>query len=845
MSEKGAMAVKKICYFVILGMLLGYVSVISQQKPSISSQTRKQVQGLDRERYRAASPMKLKLDQASIDHALSTTLVCPTDPYEPNDSLAIATPIAEMQTKAGAYICPPDERDYYVFTAKAAEHIIAYVIASQTGSQLDPMLGLYDSTGTELAFNDDYNGLDPLINYILPADGKYYLGVMGYSNKAAPNPIYSITLTSLHVISGMKFDDINYNGIKETSDTGLAGWTIQLNGDTGVRTTVTDAKGFYQFRDLPTGYYQVSEQQQNNWVQIYPPSGTWYFDLVSDTTADFGNFQAPPSRVHGTLFNDLDDNGTRGLSEPGIAGWSINISGNNFDTTVLTDSAGNYSVPGVPAGYRNICMTALPGWFCTLPENSCWDFLLVGLDTEADFGVWLPPPNKIYGVKFEDKNKDGIRDIGEEGLTNWTIELRRYSGSTVVFDTTTVTDDSGRYKFENLIYGDYGVYEQEQSGWVETYPTAGYWYFRRLLSDTVEADFGNWNSKGKTGDLRCTFTAVQLETAAKDKEKPSRPSSPSRPTAPNYGNIVNTIISGIRAGLSGQIYYQGGSGEMAYLQPSKYTDVWNTFWSKGFTHLKAARGLDLDDNGKVMRKRWKYIAANKKNDIFIRDLLTFKINLLASADSLTHPGLGSLTYWDPPVLQHPLHNKTLNQIAAYADTIITDWGGVSYSTYTLVDTVIARINNAFAAPGFSFDADGWGLGTLYVQGIKTVADVSFLRDGTDIVPVVLRLTPPQVPKKYALYQNYPNPFNPVTEISFDLPVTSTVTLTVYDILGQEIATIINHAVMEEGVQDVEFDGSNLPSGVYFYRLTASGVATSESRSAGPVFTDIKKMMLVK
>jgi hypothetical protein len=78
------------------------------------------------------------------------------------------------------------------------------------------------------------------------------------------------------------------------------------------------------------------------------------------------------------------------------------------------------------------------------------------------------------------------------------------------------------------------------------------------------------------------------------------------------------------------------------------------------------------------------------------------------------------------------------------------------------------------------------------------------------------------PGRYALYQNYPNPFNPTTKIRFDIPnhqpTTNNVQLTIYDILGREVATLVNEK-LQPGTYEVGFDGTNLPSGIYFYRLT--------------------------
>jgi hypothetical protein len=89
-----------------------------------------------------------------------------------------------------------------------------------------------------------------------------------------------------------------------------------------------------------------------------------------------------------------------------------------------------------------------------------------------------------------------------------------------------------------------------------------------------------------------------------------------------------------------------------------------------------------------------------------------------------------------------------------------------------------------------------------------------------------------LPSKIALYQNYPNPFNPSTTIRFALPAASPVTVKVYDLLGQEVATLVNE-VRPAGEHSVTFDASALSSGIYFYQLRVNN------------FVESKKLMLVK
>jgi hypothetical protein len=90
-----------------------------------------------------------------------------------------------------------------------------------------------------------------------------------------------------------------------------------------------------------------------------------------------------------------------------------------------------------------------------------------------------------------------------------------------------------------------------------------------------------------------------------------------------------------------------------------------------------------------------------------------------------------------------------------------------------------------------------------------------------------------IPKSYALYQNYPNPFNPSTTIEFDIPERTNVKLVIiYDILGREVETLIDKE-LEPGKYKINFTATNLPSGVYFYRLQAGN------------FIEQKKMILIK
>jgi len=96
---------------------------------------------------------------------------------------------------------------------------------------------------------------------------------------------------------------------------------------------------------------------------------------------------------------------------------------------------------------------------------------------------------------------------------------------------------------------------------------------------------------------------------------------------------------------------------------------------------------------------------------------------------------------------------------------------------------------------------------------------------TTLSTVSVKNIPSRVAASLALFQNYPNPFNPSTTIKYNLPKSSVVSLAVFDILGREVSMLVNER-RDAGVYEVRFDGSNLASGVYFYRLQAGNyVAT--------------------
>jgi hypothetical protein len=110
----------------------------------------------------------------------------------------------------------------------------------------------------------------------------------------------------------------------------------------------------------------------------------------------------------------------------------------------------------------------------------------------------------------------------------------------------------------------------------------------------------------------------------------------------------------------------------------------------------------------------------------------------------------------------------------------------------------------------------------------------------NIIADVKRIEEGRIPEQFRLEQNYPNPFNPHTTIKFSIPEMSRVILKVYDIIGNEVATLVNET-KSPGSYEVSFNASRFASGVYFYSLRAINPSTG----SGQVFVQTKKMILMK
>jgi len=204
--------------------------------------------------------------------------------------------------------------------------------------------------------------------------------------------------------------------------------------------------------------------------------------------------------------------------------------------------------------------------------------------------------------------------------------------------------------------------------------------------------------------------------------------------------------------------------------------------------------------------------------------------------------------WDTTLTPMPTSRFAL-QTYLVGDTIYAVGGSQSQNTslatveayYPITDTWDTRPNMPIDRSWF---AGAVVNNKIYVIGGSTdwSNNLGEVWEYGSIVGVEEEIIPPS---NFILEQNYPNPFNPSTKIGYQLPVSSDVTLKVYDLLGREITTLVDE-YKPAGNYEIEFrshsdEGQNLPSGVYFYQLRVGGPETS----SGHGFVQTNKMLLLK
>ena len=310
----------------------------------------------------------------------------------------------------------------------------------------------------------------------------------------------------------------------------------------------------------------------------------------------------------------------------------------------------------------------------------------------------------------------------------------------------------------------------------------------------------------------------------------------------NEGVVVLTGYSGltkctIEAWIKPYGYENGSNEENVILRHSTQGESISIYDND--SHNLSWETFTAQGNTTIPLNVWTHIALVAENDSLIAmyvngesetvsgsknismpngDIVIGNYNMGCTASELRFIGaIDELRIWDDIRTQTEVQNNKNKILTGSESNLIGYWDFNDGSGTTLTNKVSGGANGTLMNMEVNGEASDWvtGVGSL----AKQAANKNTEKDNA-------------IPVKYELSQNYPNPFNPTTTINFSLPVTQNVKLTVFDILGEKVAELVN-GKLEAGNHSVTFNAKNLSSGIYIYKITAGK------------FVSVKKLMLLK
>ncbi|MBI4546810.1 MAG: T9SS type A sorting domain-containing protein, partial [Ignavibacteriae bacterium] len=493
-------------------------------------------------------------------------------------------------------------------------------------------------------------------------------------------------------------------------------------------------------------------------------------------------------QIKGALFFDQNANRVKDLTEPAIPGWGIQLQG-TASLSTLTDSGGFYVFEDLQVGSYTVSLEQRPLWNQTFPVNP-----------------------GTYSITLDDNNPVGEADFGIHSSNAFSFRVDKYWNISSL--PVRMPDNRTSYVFPlatTPVYEYLDAYIERDNVangpgyWVKFPVPHTVWVAGQSIEvDTIEVREG-WNIVGSISSP-VPVSEILL--------------SPPGVIISHFFNyaggafIANTILPGegywVKANGAGSII-------LSSLLSSKSTPV--HFDVMNLEHMSSLTFITSEG---ISRKL--FFSSNPEDR-----------HLNSQFELPPPPPQGVFDVRFPPQSEKSfgsMINVILENDPAQVELPIT----IRSATYPL--TVSWQIKTRKLKFVLDCGEDNISLSTERGEVLIEPSQVDNVQNG--VTRIKIRIENNEVlrtPASFSLMQNYPNPFNNITVIPFTLPEESFVQLEVLNILGKKVASPLNRQ-MTSGTHTMPFETSNLPSGVYFYKITA------ESKDK-KVFTQTRRMILLK
>lgn len=496
----------------------------------------------------------------------------------------------------------------------------------------------------------------------------------------------------------------------------------------------------------------------------------------------------PLPAITGRVFHDSNSDGSEGVNEPSLPGWTIILNGPVGDT-VMVGAGGSYAFSDIPLGNYTLRLVSQPLWNQTRPVNP------------AGYAFTISDAQPTWSGSFGVSSTDS-RSVDVVRLWN-TISVPVVPGTTVG-TTLFPTAVSGFFNFA-------GEYQAQST----LTPGVGYWV---KFNEAQTLAIAGQSFAAETLGLVQGWNLIGMV------------SNPVIATSPSGENVIPTEPAGI---INSSFYvYKGRHISADTLLPGN--GYWVSAAQAGSIILNSGAASPtfaetLQGDSPIRLAELTLVDADGAAQVF-----TFYKEPVGTAAqrSFALPPTPPSGAFDVRMMSDGTGVRGLALGNPEADRLIPVEGqGIRFPAQLTWKSLSPEAPEAqIQIAGGRIDLPNGQ--TMILDGVTGRTDGSIsmtLRLGRQVTS--------RVPEGFALHQNYPNPFNPNTSIAFTLEAQSEIRLEIYDVLGQKIATAAA-GTYDAGTHRVSVDGSRLASGVYYYTLTARTID-------GSVNASTRKMLLAR